>query len=382
MLRLLLKRFPPFLQAYFALTAVIHVPFALIIKEAAVHLGSSSPWQWGLGAGLAGTALFLFASRTWQSDYATHRAAGLLVDLPYWIHWCACLLASLPDAIITAVAAGVSVAREAPVELPIAAFAAVYAVTLGVALYGTLLRRRRFVVREISLPIKGLPAAFDGYRIAHLSDLHIGSTTPGHWARQWMDATNRLVPDLTVVTGDLISSGNAFHEEIAEVLAALSAADGVYISLGNHDYFGDGERLVERLRARGGCVLRNEGVPISRQGAWLYLAAVDDTWTRRADLPRALASRPGQAPTVLLAHDPACFPLAAQHGVSLTLSGHTHGGQIRVPWLPPPSRRLHLGLYRRGDSTLFVHPGLGTTGPPMRLGVPPTIVLYQLRSAP
>ena len=380
MLRVLLKRFPPFLLAYFAVTAVIHLPFVLIVKELAAHLGSAAPWQWGVASGLVGTVLFLFASRTWLSDYSTDRAAALLFDLPYWIHWCACLMACIPDALITAGVVVGGLVRKTPVALPVPLFALVYAVALGIALYGTLLRRRRFVVREVPVALKNLPASFDGYRIAHLSDLHIGSMTPGHWARRWMETTNRLAPDLTVVTGDLVSSGNAFHDEIADVVTALSAADGVYISMGNHDYFGDAERLVERLRARGGRVLRNEGVSISRQGGRLYLAAVDDTWTRRDDLPRALAARPGEDLTVLLAHDPACFPQAAQRGVSLTLSGHTHGGQIRVPWLPPPAKRLHLGLYRQGGSTLFVHPGLGTTGPPMRLGVPPTIVVYRLRS--
>jgi uncharacterized protein len=134
MLRVLLRRFPPFLLAYLAATAVIHVPYALVVKEAAARLGSTAPWRWGLGTGLVGTALFLFASRTWPRDHPTRRAVRRCVDLPYWIHWCACLLASLPDALLCLVAVGWSLAHRAPLALPVPAFAAVHAVTLGVAL--------------------------------------------------------------------------------------------------------------------------------------------------------------------------------------------------------------------------------------------------------
>ena len=126
---------------------------------------------------------------------------------------------------------------------------------------------------------------------------------------------------------------------------------------------------------------------LERSGAKLFLAGIDDTWTKRADLDLALEERPEGVPTVLLAHDPERFPHAAKRNVELTLSGHTHGGQIAFPFLgrfinaSKLAHSFHIGLYTEGDSTLYVHGGLGTTGPPMRLGVAPSIALVTLRAA-
>ena len=184
----------------------------------------------------------------------------------------------------------------------------------------------------------------------------------------------------------MVTSGTAYHEDIATVMAELAAKDGVYVSMGNHDYFGEEEHLVAALRARRVTVLRNEGVVIEKDGARLWLAAIDDTWTHRDDLGRALAQRPSGLPTVLLAHDPERFDQAADAGVELVLSGHTHGGQVAMPFM---ARALNLaklrykytlGFYERGRSRLYVHPGLGTTGPPMRLGAAPEVTVLVLRA--
>jgi hypothetical protein len=227
----------------------------------------------------------------------------------------------------------------------------------------------------------------DGYRIAHLSDLHIGTVTPASAGLRWSRAANRRVPDLTVVTGDLVTSGTEFYDDIATVVGELRAKDGVFVSMGNHDYFGDGEPLVRRLRDRGAKVLRNEGVTMDRAGAQFWLAGIDDTWTRRDDMDAALAQKPDGLASILLAHDPARFVQAAAKGVSLTLSGHTHGGQVAMPFLyrwislSHIAHKFHVGLYKDGNSVLYVHPGLGTTGPPIRLGVAPAVVILTLRAA-
>jgi predicted MPP superfamily phosphohydrolase len=189
-----------------------------------------------------------------------------------------------------------------------------------------------------------------------------------------------------VVTGDLVTSGTEYHGDIAEVVAELRAKHGVFVSMGNHDYFGEGEPLISMLRERGVRVLRNEGLLLEHAGAPLWLAGIDDTWTRRDDMHRALAGRPASAPAVLLAHDPVRFDAAADAGVELVLSGHTHGGQIAVPFaaralsLATLAHRYNVGVYRRGRATLYVHPGLGTTGPPMRLGAAPEVTILVLRA--
>ncbi|NVL83593.1 metallophosphoesterase, partial [Escherichia coli] len=124
------------------------------------------------------------------------------------------------------------------------------------------------------------------------------------WGKRWIRAANGAAADLAVVTGDMVTSGVAFHQDIATLVGDLRGKDGVYVIMGNHDYFGEGEPLVSLLRSRGVNVLRNQGVVLERAGAKLYLAGIDDTWTKRADLDAALAERPEGMPTVLLAHDP------------------------------------------------------------------------------
>ena len=141
--------------------------------------------------------------------------------------------------------------------------------------------------------IDGLPEAFDGYRIVQISDLHCGPFASGRRVARWVGSANRLEADLVAVTGDLIASGSAFIDVVARALGGLRARDGAFAAMGNHDYFGDGEAMVSALEAAGLTVLRNRGVELRRESGAIYLAGVDDTWTRRHDLGRALAGAPG-----------------------------------------------------------------------------------------
>jgi predicted MPP superfamily phosphohydrolase len=265
---------------------------------------------------------------------------------------------------------------------------AALAAGLGAAALGAVMvlwQRARVTEQEIF--VSGLPAAFDGYRVAQISDLHCGPFANGRRVARWVAAVNRQRADLIAVTGDLITSGSTFVPVVADALGRLSAADGVYASMGNHDYFTDGEALASALGRAGLSVLRNDGVEIRRDGAVIYLAGVDDTWSHRHDVRKALAGRRPGTSTMLLAHDPALFPQAVEHGVDLTLSGHTHGGQLALPFV---GKRFNLarlmtpltrGIYRSGSSTLYVNRGLGTTGPPIRLGAAPEIAVFTLRRA-
>ncbi len=259
---------------------------------------------------------------------------------------------------------------------------------LGIALsgWGLWVRRRWVKVRTIEVALAGLPAAFDGYRLVHLSDLHIGSYDPEATGLGWARTANALGADLALVTGDLVTSGTKYYEAAAEVVGALRAKDGTIATLGNHDQWDD-EALAEQLTKRGVRVLRNEWVGVERDSETLVIAGVDDLWTEKADLEKTLADRPASSTTVLLAHYPDFFREVTEKRVALTLSGHTHGGQFGVPFL---SDRLNLaralghrprGLFREGESVLYVNAGLGTTGPPIRLGIPPEIVLMVLRAA-
>jgi predicted MPP superfamily phosphohydrolase len=380
-------RMSRFLRILVAITAAVHLPFVAAVGYLAMRLGWPAPWATAWTAGALGVTMFVWRGRAGATDRRGGRLLPLLVDVPYFVHWCACVWCMVPSVGSLLVFPIVELARHEPLAWPLRFYFWTYVPGLVVCGYGILIRRRWFVVKQIDVKLEGLDPKLDGYRIAHLSDLHIGTMTPRARGEAWARAANAEAPDLAVVTGDMVTSGTAYHEDIAEVVAGLRAKDGVYVSMGNHDYFGDGEPLITLLRERGVRVLRNEGTVLERGGASFYLAGIDDTWTKRDDMAKALRERPAGMTSVLLAHDPDRFPQAAERGVSLTLSGHTHGGQIALPFfdrwisLSHIAHRFNVGLYRKGAAWLYVHPGLGTTGPPMRLGVAPAVVILTLRAA-
>jgi len=339
------------------------------------------------------SALLVFLLRGRIHRAAIDRATPLwkiaLIDEPYYVHWCATLLsallmlASLP---VIAARRALGVVTPLSADIGVAAFAT-YAAAVALSAYGVFVRRRWLRVRTIDVSIDGLGERFDGYRIAQLSDLHIGGLWPRQRAERWARRVAALDVDLVVFTGDYVTSGTAFHADIAELLSSMRGRDGTLAVMGNHDYFGDGEPLITMLRERGVDVLRNEHRSITRGSDQVVIAGVDDTWTRRADVHRALAGRDEAQPLIALAHDPQLFPALARGGALLVLSGHTHWGQLALPFAPTRynlsrlSYRYHAGLYQHGRATLYVHPGLGTTGPPIRIGAPPEITVLRLRRA-
>jgi predicted MPP superfamily phosphohydrolase len=260
------------------------------------------------------------------------------------------------------------------------------AVGLGIAAYGVLVRRRWTRVRRVEVELPRLPPSFDGYRIVQLSDVHVGTMNREAAVKKWVETTNALAPDLVAITGDLLSSGTAFHDEAIESLGGLRARDAVVGCLGNHDYYSE-DALCRGLEANGLRMLRNRGFTIEREKEAIYVAGVEDHWRGSPDLDAATRGANG-APVVLLAHNPDYFPIAREAGVALTLSGHTHAGQIAVPFavemlnLSRIAVRWSAGVYRDGDAVLFVHAGLGTTGPAIRIGAAPEIVEITLRKSP
>jgi uncharacterized protein len=259
----------------------------------------------------------------------------------------------------------------------------VYALGLVLSAWAIWIERRWVRVRQIDVAIANLPPEFEGYRIAQLSDLHVGSFDPKARALEWVALSNSQGADLAVVTGDLVTSGTGFYADVADAIAALTAKDGVFVSMGNHDQSNNDE-LTRFVRERGPTVLRNASHTLRRGNAELTLAGLDGR-VMPGDVARVLGSCPSGAPIVFLSHYPSAFDAAAAAGADLVLAGHTHGGQLGVPFL---SQRLNLarltgqrsrGLVYSGKTAMYVNAGLGTTGPPMRFAVPPEIAVITLR---
>jgi hypothetical protein len=240
-------------------------------------------------------------------------------------------------------------------------------------------------LERVTLAITGLPPALEGLTIAQLSDLHWSKDVrEGHIAKA-VDVALEAQPDLIVLTGDYVTHSAYSIADCARELARLSAPHGVYAILGNHDYWTDARVVRAGLETVGLPVLLNANVRIPVGDAHLWLAGVDDVWERRADLERALAGIPSGATTILLAHEPDYADQVTGRGVALQLSGHSHGGQVRLPLfgspvLPMWGRKYPYGLRRVADMWLYTNRGVGLIQPALRLNCRPEVTLIQLAS--
>lgn len=249
--------------------------------------------------------------------------------------------------------------------------------------YMTLVEPARPTLERVTIDLPGLPAALDGLRIGQITDSHLGFPHTAHnlaWAVAQMRAER---PDLLAITGDMVSARRAIAE-IPALLRGLSAPLGVYAIPGNHDYWEGLHELRVALAAAGIPMLLNEHRRLRWNGGELWLVGIDDIWDGRPDLDAALRGVPRDAFRVLLAHAPDAAAEADGYGFALQLSGHTHGGHLRLPLLGPFTRPRHgvryvMGRYRVGAMALYVSRGLG--GAPLRLLCRPEATILTLRRA-
>ncbi len=246
-------------------------------------------------------------------------------------------------------------------------------------------------VRVHELAPSGWPQELSGLRVALLADFHVGAPRNGlDKLRRAVALTNAAAPDLILLGGDYVIHGvlgGAFVEprDIAAVLAGLSAPLGVYAVLGNHDWWLGARRVRAALEDAGIPVLENRCVEIERNGARFWLAGISDLLESPISLERALRVIPKDGPILVLTHNPDLFPEIPAR-VSLTLAGHTHGGQVHIPGLgrlivPSKYGQRYAALHVVEDGRhLFVTPGLGVSVLPLRFLVPPEISLLELRS--
>jgi len=249
---------------------------------------------------------------------------------------------------------------------------------------------------EHDVRLRGLAASFDGYRIVQLSDLHVGAGVPGDYLEGAIERANALSPDLVVVTGDFVHRGGsaALCEQVGRLLAGLRARDGLFAVEGNHDRGVYGASHTRRadsvasLRAALGSagvrLLENEAATLERPGgARLPIVGYGDLWAG-GFRSEAIDLKSAGGPVVALSHNPDTAEMLATAGASLILSGHTHGGQVSLPFLGPPilpvsDRRFAAGPYDVGGARLYVNRGVGWLRR-VRLFVRPEVTLHLLRS--
>jgi predicted MPP superfamily phosphohydrolase len=262
---------------------------------------------------------------------------------------------------------------------------------LGVPLYAAEVSRHEISVEEVTISIPRLADVFRGLRIVQISDLHYANYTEPYFIRRVIEHVNQLNPDVAVFTGDFISYGLWPYEDIvrfanncAQILSEVKCPIR-YACLGNHDYAVNRWMVTDALTNHHIPVLINRSEPLERDGKRLWLAGIGDAIAHEARLDEAIpdASRKDGEPVILLAHEPDFLKYVVPFGVDLMLSGHTHGGQIRLPFLPPlflPELGVEYasGLFRMGNTHLYVNRGIGTVNLPFRFDCPPEITVLTL----
>jgi predicted MPP superfamily phosphohydrolase len=237
---------------------------------------------------------------------------------------------------------------------------------------------RGIQIRELDVKLRGLPPELAGFRLVQISDVHVGPLLRKDWVAGVVERIRGLSPDLVAITGDLVDGRVHELRDHVAPLAKIDAPRGVFFVTGNHEYYSGVEEWYAHLPSLGVRPLRNERVEVA---PGLELAGIEDP-TGQPDLGAALIGRDPSRALVLLAHQPRQFQEAAKLGVPLTLSGHTHGGQIwPFSWLVALAQPYLAGLHRRGDSQLYVSRGTGFWGPPMRVFAPAEITLLRLQPA-
>lgn len=258
--------------------------------------------------------------------------------------------------------------------------------------YSRLVEPRWIDIEEIALRIPRLPDRLAGRRIAQLSDLHLCEMTSPAQLDEAVTLVNQLHPDWLFLTGDYVGDNADYAEGLVEPLRRVQAP--VYAVYGNHDYWSNLRVVREMLQQAGVTTLRNEA---ARLADGLWLGGVDDIWSGRPDLEATLRDIPQRVTTLLLAHEPDYFDRVLQRAapVAAQFSGHSHGGQVRVPTLRPGpdglrtyapilpryGRQYPIGLRQIGDQQVYTNRGLGVWPVPYRINCRPEITLFTLQPA-
>ena len=251
--------------------------------------------------------------------------------------------------------------------------------------YARLIEPYNYLISETDISIRELPPAFEGFRITQLTDIHHSRILGINEVRRMVNLAQQTKPDMFVLTGDYTTTYRRYIEPCAEALSALRAPEGVWAILGNHDHYTDPELTTRALQRQHIAVLNNAHTTLQRGSDAIQLSGIDDWSWAANDWARAFSGLRPNTPTVLLSHQPSVLDLEETKNVALILSGHTHGGQVKLPFVGAPARfatqdlKYARGLFRRGETQLYVSAGTGVIGLPLRFGVRPEIAVLRLR---
>lgn len=265
--------------------------------------------------------------------------------------------------------------------------AAGLAAALGGLGYSTLVEPHRISIDRVTMRLPNLPAGLEGFRIAVLSDFHLYPFTKIEHVREAVQLANGLKPDLTVMLGDFVDATVDAIDELAPALAQLNATHGLFGVLGNHDHWKGETTVLRTLKAHGIGMLQNQGAAITVGQDELFVAGLDSAWAGVPNIDVALRHRRGNPTTLVLVHEPDFADRAARDGrIALQLSGHSHGGQVRLPGigapqLPPWGRRYDCGAYQIRDMQVYTNRGIGLCDLPIRFNCPPEVTELTLLRA-
>ena len=267
------------------------------------------------------------------------------------------------------------------------------------------LRRRGLITLALNAPEAELPVAFsrdpeitrmdiwldrlgaahDGLRMVQLTDIHHSLFTPLEYVQRAVKLTNLMRPDVVALTGDYVTLSPDYIWPVARMLGKLRARLGVFAVLGNHDFKVDAVEMTGALQAQSIHVLRNQHFALRAGGSRLWMIGVDDLWSGEDDMAAALQSVPARDPKILLCHNPMGIHRAAAYGIDFMISGHTHGGQVRLPVVGSVRGKSKLGerfvdgWNRLNGTQIYVSRGIGRSVVPLRLNCPPEIACFRLR---
>jgi uncharacterized protein len=264
--------------------------------------------------------------------------------------------------------------------------AVAYGSAAGVIGWGMVRGRHAYQIDELVVRVQGLPKALEGYTIAQISDIHVGTLIGERDLREGFELITRVKPDALVLTGDLVDSDASYCSLLLQELGRLTIRDGIYGILGNHDHFANAEDVRKAMNAGGVRMLVNQHHVLRKSEGGIALVGLDDLVGRRYGgqgyrLDRALKDLEPSIPRIILSHQPTSIEWL-WGGAALQLSGHTHGGQINPGFSPIKlTTRYVAGRYEVGNTSLYVNRGFGVVGPPARIGAPPEITKIVLIGA-